>query len=54
MAHFVANRCHTPGSRYLIIRGSGLRDGQTMTSGDVQAAVQSYRIWSAEPGIRIS
>jgi hypothetical protein len=40
------------GTRHLIVRGSGLRPGETLTSGEVQAAAASGRIWPAEPDVR--
>jgi hypothetical protein len=33
------------GSRYQIVGGHGLRDGQSMTAGEIQAAFQSGRIY---------
>lgn len=39
---------HSAGVRHVVVTGSGLSDGLTMTRGELQAAIQSGRIRPAD------
>ena len=37
------------GPRYMVVRGTGLRDGSTMSPGAMNPVFGSNRIWEADP-----
>ena len=54
-----ANAVREKGSLYVVVGGSGLREGQSLSPGDVQSAYQSRRIYpvssqaEAEEALRV-